>query len=124
MFFISFLLFIFIIFVYLFFKPYNYEKKYQIDEYNIYESYNKSNKNYEFLIRYNDITMPYMINSKYNGLSRGIYKKEGKGVNGVYNQDFNKNTILIEVGGEENTIDEVSNTCSILADILEEYIRG
>ena len=65
MFFISFLLFIFIIFVYLFFKPYNYEKKYQIDEYNIYESYNKSNKNYEFLIRYNDITMPYMINSKY-----------------------------------------------------------
>ena len=65
-----------------------------------------------------------MINNRYSGLSRGIYKKEGKGVNGVYNQDFNKNTILIEVGAEKNTIDEVNNTAEVLANILYEYIRG
>lgn len=65
-----------------------------------------------------------MINSKYPNLSRGIYKKKGKGVNGVYNQDFNSNTILIEVGAEENTIDEVYNTALVISDILIEYIRN
>ena len=65
-----------------------------------------------------------MINNKYPNLSRGIYKKQGKGVNGVYNQDFDKNTILIEVGGEENTIDEVYNTAEVISEILTEYIRN
>lgn len=65
-----------------------------------------------------------MINNKYPNLSRGIYKKKGKGVNGVYNQDFNSNTILIEVGGSENTIDEVYNTALVISDILTEYIRN
>ena len=65
-----------------------------------------------------------MINIKYPNLSRGIYKKKGKGVNGVYNQDFSPNTILIEVGGEENTIDEVYNTSLAISDALVEYIRN
>ena len=65
-----------------------------------------------------------MINNKYPNLSRGIYKKKGKGVNGVYNQDFDPNTILIEVGGSENTIDEVYNTAEVIAQILTEYIRN
>ena len=64
------------------------------------------------------------LNEKYPGLSRGIYKKKGPGVNGVYNQDFDPNTILIEVGGEENTIDEVYNSCRAISIILTEYIRG
>lgn len=65
-----------------------------------------------------------MIDLKYPNLSRGIYKKKGKGVNGVYNQDFSSNTILIEVGGEENTIDEVYNTALVISNILTEYIRN
>lgn len=64
-----------------------------------------------------------MFKEKYQGISRGIYKKKGKGVNGVYNQDFSNRTILIEVGGEENTIDEVNNTCEAISDILTEYIK-
>ena len=32
-----------------------------------------------------------IINSKYPGLSRGIMKKQGYGVNGIYNQDLNSN---------------------------------
>jgi len=63
------------------------------------------------------------FNKKYPGLSRGIYKKQGKGVNGVYNQDFSPNTILIEVGGVDNTIDEVFNTCEAISEILTEYIK-
>lgn len=63
------------------------------------------------------------FNEKYPGLSRGIYKKQGVGVNGVYNQDFHPNTILIEVGGQENTIDEVFNTCEAISNVLTEYIK-
>ena len=58
----------------------------------------------------------------YPGLSRGIYKKSGPGVNGIYNQDFNSNCILIELGGQYNTMLEVSNTIDILAKILYDYI--
>ena len=62
------------------------------------------------------------INKQYPKLSRGIYKKEGKGVNGIYNQDFSENCILIEFGGVENTIDEVNNTVSIVGSIISKYI--
>ena len=57
-------------------------------------------------------------------LCRGIIKKSGKGVNGVYNQDFNSNTMLIEVGGQYNNISEVNNTLKVFANILSEYIKG
>lgn len=56
-------------------------------------------------------------------ISRGIMQKSGKGVNGVYNQDFNHNTILIELGGKDNTIDEVNSTIKILSSVLTEYIK-
>ena len=46
-----------------------------------------------------------LFNEYYPGLSRGIYKKEGPGVDGIYNQDISSNSILIEVGGYENNIE-------------------
>ena len=63
-----------------------------------------------------------LIKEKYPNLTRGIYKKSGPGVNGIYNQDFNSNCILIELGGQYNTILEVSNTIEVLAKILYDYI--
>ncbi len=56
-------------------------------------------------------------------LCRGIMKKSGKGVNGIYNQDFSPNTMLIEVGGQYNNIREVNNTLKVLAKLLSEFIR-
>lgn len=56
-------------------------------------------------------------------LSRGILEKSKATGNGIYNQDFNGNTLLLEVGGQYNQIDEVNNTLKILADILSEYIK-
>ena len=50
------------------------------------------------------------VNNYYPGLSKGIYKKEGPGVNGIYNQDFSSKLILLEIGGYENTTSEVLNT--------------
>lgn len=80
------------------------------------------NPNYNKNLKMTEI-INQKFNEKYPGLSRGIYKKQGKGVNGVYNQDFHPNTILIEVGGQDNTIDEVFNTCEAISNILTEYIK-
>ena len=65
-----------------------------------------------------------LLNTYYSGISRGIITKSGTGVNGIYNQNLSPNCILIEVGGNENTIEEVYNTIEVLADILNKYISG
>ena len=63
------------------------------------------------------------MNELYPGLSKGIYKKGGPGVNGVYNQDFSKYTILIEIGGYENTTNEVLNTTIAFSKCFMEVIN-
>ena len=65
-----------------------------------------------------------IITNNYSYLSRGIMKKTGKYVNGIYNQDVTPNCILIEVGGPENTIEEVYNTSSVIAETLKNYLKG
>ena len=67
------------------------------------------NPNYEENLEFTE-KINTKIEEYYPGLSKGIYKKEGPGVNGVYNQDFSNRTILIEIGGYENTTTEVLNT--------------
>lgn len=52
----------------------------------------------------------------------GIIKNNYYGKNSIYNQSFHINTILIEVGGVKNTIDEVYNSVNILADAIEHII--
>ena len=54
----------------------------------------------------------------------GIYKKEGEKVDGIYNQDISPNSMLIEIGGNQNNINEVFNTIEALTDILKMYING
>lgn len=57
-------------------------------------------------------------------LSRGISKKTGPKVNGIYNQNLLNNAILVEVGGVDNTIDEVANSLKELARIIFECMNG
>lgn len=80
------------------------------------------NPNYEqnlaFTTKIND-----KLNEKYPNLSKGIYKKGGAGVNGVYNQDFSEYTILIEVGGYQNTPIEVLNSMLAFAECFMEVIN-
>ena len=80
--------------------------------------HNKYQKNLDFTNKLNDIS-----NKLYPGLSRGILKKSGEGVDGIYNQDVNENVILIEIGGIDNNIEEVLNTINALCDILQRYIK-
>ena len=75
-------------------------------------------KNLDLANKLNDL-----FNKHYQGLSRGILKKEGQNVNGIYNQDISENSILIELGGVDNNIDEVLNTINAIADILNIYIK-
>lgn len=51
-------------------------------------------------------------------ISRGIFTRK----NSVYNQDFNKNCVLIEVGGPDSTYESVSNTLSVLALAIKNYL--
>ena len=63
-----------------------------------------------------------ILNQKVPNLTRGIIKKGGDGVNGIYNQDFSPNTLLFEIGGTYNKISEVTNTVHVLAESLKELI--
>ena len=66
--------------------------------------------------------MEDFLNTNYYGISRGIFEREGPGVNGVYNQDFSNNCVLIEVGGEYNTTEEVANTIEVIAEMINAYV--
>lgn len=81
------------------------------------------NKNYKNNLK-NTEKLNTIIKNKVPSISRGIMKKQGKGVNGVYNQDFSPNVFLIEVGTKDSTKEEVINTINILKESLLEYIGG
>lgn len=57
------------------------------------------------------------IENKYKGLSRGLYKRSDV----IFNQDVSPRAILIEVGGVDNTIDEINNTLEVIAQVINEY---
>ena len=80
------------------------------------------NPNYQENLAFTEL-IHQKINEKYQNLSKGIYKKSGAGVNGVYNQDFSPYTILVEIGGYENTTSEVLNTTLAFADCFMEVIN-
>ncbi len=80
------------------------------------------NPNYEENMKFAK-ALDSMLNSTHKGISKGILQKQGKSVNGVYNQDIDPNVILIEVGGYENTIEEVNNSVDVLSDALIKYIK-
>lgn len=60
------------------------------------------------------------LEASYPGISRGIWGKSADQGNGEYNQSLSPNSILIEVGGIDNTREELQRTAEILADIIAE----
>lgn len=81
------------------------------------------NKNYKDNLK-NTEKLNATIKKKVPNISRGIMKKQGKGVNGIYNQDFSSNVFLIEVGTKDSTKEEVLNTINVLKESIIEYIGG
>ena len=42
----------------------------------------------------------------------------------VFNQDLSSHAILLEVGGVDNTLEEINNTLYVFASVLNEYINS
>lgn len=57
-------------------------------------------------------------------INRGVIEKTGEKVNGIYNQNLKDKALLLEIGGLENTIEEVDNTLKIVAGIIRDEVNG
>lgn len=62
------------------------------------------------------------LNDKYPGISKGIYGKDRKQGNGIYNQEISANSCLIEIGGVENNEEERNRTVDVLSEVFQELI--
>ncbi|TKI01630.1 stage II sporulation protein SpoIIP, partial [Bacillus wiedmannii] len=80
----------------------------------------KGNKNYEKNLQL-ATALHEEINKKYPGVSRGVIQKGFQTGNGVYNQDLSGQAILIEVGGVDNTEEELNRSIDVLAKAFGEY---
>ncbi|MFG3613551.1 stage II sporulation protein P [Rummeliibacillus stabekisii] len=63
------------------------------------------------------------LNELIPGISKGVLGKKGDNVDGVYNQDLAKNMVLIELGGIENTKDEIDRTLSVLTTAISIVLK-
>lgn len=65
------------------------------------------------------------LEKSYPGISRGIWGKSSSQGNGEYNQSLSPNSVLIEIGGIDNTEEELELTSKVLAGILADlYWEG
>ncbi len=74
-------------------------------------------KNEEFASKIHQV-----LEAKHPGISKGIHAKEASEGNGLYNQNFSPNNILIEVGGPYNSLEECYRTTDWLAEAISEVI--
>ncbi|MGI6777467.1 MAG: stage II sporulation protein P [Acetivibrionales bacterium] len=58
------------------------------------------------------------LNEKYPGLTRHIYISRNR-----YNQHLSEGGIIVEIGGDGNTLDEALESTSYLADVISEVIK-
>lgn len=68
-------------------------------------------------------TLNTLLESEVPHISRGITIKEGAGVNGIYNQDLSHKSVLIELGGQYNEIEELNNSLQVLARTILKYLE-
>ncbi|MBD2869455.1 stage II sporulation protein P [Paenibacillus arenilitoris] len=60
------------------------------------------------------------LDKKYPGISRGIWGKTAASGNAEYNQSLAPESVLIEVGGVDNTLAESYRTADALAEVISE----
>lgn len=63
-----------------------------------------------------------LLNNKVSNISRGVLVKKGEGVNGIYNQNLSNYSVLIELGGQYNELEELNNSLEVLASVIYEYL--
>ena len=77
-------------------------------------NHSNSNKNLEVVTKLNNY-----LNDNYKGLMRNIYKRNDI----TYYQYFDSHNFIIEVGGQDNTYQEVYNSVKALAKALESDLK-
>lgn len=70
-------------------------------------------KNYRWNTAYAE-TLSVAMNEMVPKVSRGVISKSGDNVDGRYNQDLAKEMILIELGGIDNTEEELNRTIAVI----------
>jgi stage II sporulation protein P len=63
------------------------------------------------------------LDKKYPDLVRGIVGKTKLTGNGIYNQDLSKNAILIEIGGVDNNLQEITRSSKAFGEALAQVIN-
>lgn len=63
-------------------------------------------------------TLSDIINSKVNGIMKSVMVREA-----YYNQEVHKNILLMELGGDVNTFDEVKNSLDVIADGIYDLLE-
>ena len=81
------------------------------------------NKTYQENLKVSETLKKY-LEEEIPCITRGITTKKGTGVNGIYNQDLSTKSVLIELGGQYNEIEEINNTIKILSKAILRYIEG
>ncbi|MFT8871195.1 MAG: stage II sporulation protein P [Sporolactobacillus sp.] len=62
------------------------------------------------------------LDKTYPGLVRGIVGKTKNDGNGIYNQDLSEHAILVEIGGIDNSLDEVKRSSEAFGNALAAFI--
>lgn len=62
-----------------------------------------------------------LLEKRYPGLSKGIIMKDKSQGNGVYNQDLSPKSMIVEIGGVENNIEELYRSADALGDAVSQY---
>ncbi|WP_407081775.1 stage II sporulation protein P [Psychrobacillus antarcticus] len=57
-------------------------------------------------------------------MSKGVLGNKGDHVDSIYNQDLANNMVLIELGGIDNTQEEINRTISVLAKAVSDLLQG
>ena len=78
---------------------------------------NNHNQNREFAIQLHE-----KLEKLYPGLSRGVFEK-GENPQNTYNQDLQNNSVILEIGGVENTLEETYRTTAVFAEVIKEVIE-
>lgn len=65
-----------------------------------------------------------LLKKKYPGLSRGVLTKSAHQGDGEYNQSVSPGSLLMEIGGTNNTLQESLHTAEALADVFAEYYNS
>lgn len=79
-----------------------------------------NHKNYKENLKFAN-AIHSLIQKNYQGLSKGVIIKNSDQGDGVYNQDLSPNSVIIEIGGVENHLDELYRTAEILGNVIDQY---